>query len=179
MDKARYAAAGVDIDAGNRMVDLIKPLVRRTARAGADAEIGGFGGLFDLKAAGFSDPILVAATDGVGTKVKIAVETSRHDTIGIDLVAMSVNDLVVQGAEPLFFLDYFACGKLDPEVGAMVVDGHRRRVPGGRLRPDRRRDRGNARHLSARRLRPCRICRRRGGARGAVAAESISSRATW
>ena len=123
MDKARYAAAGVDIDAGNRMVDLIKPLVRRTARPGADAEIGGFGGLFDLKAAGYSDPILVAATDGVGTKVKIAVETSRHDTIGIDLVAMSVNDLVVQGAEPLFFLDYFACSKLDPEVGATVVAG--------------------------------------------------------
>jgi phosphoribosylformylglycinamidine cyclo-ligase len=123
VDKARYAAAGVDIDAGNRMVDLIKPLVRRTARAGADAEIGGFGGLFDLKAAGFSDPILVAATDGVGTKVKIAVETSRHDTIGIDLVAMSVNDLVVQGAEPLFFLDYFACSRLDPEVGAAVVAG--------------------------------------------------------
>jgi phosphoribosylformylglycinamidine cyclo-ligase len=121
--QGRYAAAGVDIDAGNRMVDLIKPLLRRTARAGADAEIGGFGGLFDLKAAGFSDPILVAATDGVGTKVKIAVETSRHDTIGIDLVAMSVNDLVVQGAEPLFFLDYFACSKLDPEVGAAVVSG--------------------------------------------------------
>ncbi len=105
------------------MVDLIKPLLRKTARAGADAEIGGFGGLFDLKAAGFSDSILVAATDGVGTKVKIAVETSRHDTIGIDLVAMSVNDLVVQGAEPLFFLDYFACSKLDPEVGAAVVTG--------------------------------------------------------
>ena len=123
MDEARYAAAGVDIDAGNRMVELIRPLVRRTARPGADAEIGGFGGLFDLKAAGFSDPILVAATDGVGTKVKIAVATQRHDTIGIDLVAMSVNDLVVQGAEPLFFLDYFACGKLDPEVGAAVVTG--------------------------------------------------------
>jgi phosphoribosylformylglycinamidine cyclo-ligase len=123
VDEARYAAAGVDIDAGNRMVDLIKPLVRATARPGADAEIGGFGGLFDLKAAGFSDPILVAANDGVGTKVKIAVETSRHDTIGIDLVAMSVNDLVVQGAEPLFFLDYFACGKLDPAVGAAVVKG--------------------------------------------------------
>jgi phosphoribosylformylglycinamidine cyclo-ligase len=121
--EGRYAAAGVDIDAGNRMVDLIKPLLRRTARAGADAEIGGFGGLFDLKATGFSDPILVAATDGVGTKVKIAVETSRHDTIGIDLVAMSVNDLVVQGAEPLFFLDYFACSKLDPQVGAAVVTG--------------------------------------------------------
>jgi phosphoribosylformylglycinamidine cyclo-ligase len=123
VDEARYAAAGVDIDAGNRMVELIKPLVRATARAGAGAEIGGFGGLFDLKAAGFSDPILVAATDGVGTKVKIAIETSRHDTIGIDLVAMSVNDLVVQGAEPLFFLDYFACGKLDPAVGAAVVKG--------------------------------------------------------
>jgi len=120
---ARYAAAGVDIDAGNRMVDLIKPLVRATARPGAGAEIGGFGGLFDLKAAGFADPILVAATDGVGTKVKIAIETSRHDTIGIDLVAMSVNDLVVQGAEPLFFLDYFACGKLDPIIGAAVVKG--------------------------------------------------------
>jgi phosphoribosylformylglycinamidine cyclo-ligase len=121
--QGRYAAAGVDIDAGNRMVDLIKPLLRRTARAGADAEIGGFGGLFDLKAAGFADPILVAATDGVGTKVKIAIETSRHDTIGIDLVAMSANDLVVQGAEPLFFLDYFACSKLDPEIGAAVVTG--------------------------------------------------------
>jgi phosphoribosylformylglycinamidine cyclo-ligase len=123
VDEARYAEAGVDIDAGNRMVELIKPLVRRTARAGADAEIGGFGGLFDLKAAGYVDPILVAANDGVGTKVKIAIETSRHDTIGIDLVAMSVNDLVVQGAEPLFFLDYFACGKLDPAVGAEVVTG--------------------------------------------------------
>ncbi|HUZ32888.1 MAG TPA: phosphoribosylformylglycinamidine cyclo-ligase [Xanthobacteraceae bacterium] len=121
--EARYAAAGVDIDAGNRMVELIKPFLRKTARAGADAEIGGFGGLFDLKAAGFSDPLLVAATDGVGTKVKIAIEMSRHDTIGIDLVAMSVNDLVVQGAEPLFFLDYFACSKLDPQVGANVVSG--------------------------------------------------------
>jgi phosphoribosylformylglycinamidine cyclo-ligase len=122
-DKGSYARAGVDIDAGNRMVALIKPLVRATARAGADAEIGGFGGLFDLKRAGFSDPVLVAATDGVGTKVKIAIETGRHDTIGIDLVAMSVNDLVVQGAEPLFFLDYFACGKLEPAVGAAVVAG--------------------------------------------------------
>jgi phosphoribosylformylglycinamidine cyclo-ligase len=125
-EKARgltYAQAGVDIDAGNRMVELIKPLVRATARAGADGEIGGFGGLFDLKRAGFADPVLVAATDGVGTKVKIAIETGRHDTIGIDLVAMSVNDLVVQGAEPLFFLDYYACGKLEPEMGAAVVAG--------------------------------------------------------
>ena len=118
-----YAQSGVDIDAGNRMVQLIRPLVRATMRPGTDGEIGGFGGLFDLKQAGFSDPVLVAATDGVGTKVKIAVETNRHDTIGIDLVAMSVNDLVVQGAEPLFFLDYFACSRLDPEVGAAVVGG--------------------------------------------------------
>jgi phosphoribosylformylglycinamidine cyclo-ligase len=118
-----YSRTGVDIDAGNRLVDMIRPLVRATARPGADAEIGGFGGLFDLKRAGFADPVLVAATDGVGTKVKIAVETGRHDTIGIDLVAMSVNDLVVQGAEPLFFLDYFACGKLDPEVARAVVAG--------------------------------------------------------
>ncbi|MCX8255423.1 MAG: phosphoribosylformylglycinamidine cyclo-ligase [Beijerinckiaceae bacterium] len=118
-----YADAGVDIDAGNALVERIKPLVRATRRPGADAEIGGFGGLFDLKAAGFKDPILVAANDGVGSKVKIAIETGRHATIGIDLVAMCVNDLVVQGAEPLFFLDYFATGKLDPAVGADVVAG--------------------------------------------------------
>ena len=118
-----YAGAGVDIDAGNRMVELIKPLVRSTARPGADAEIGGFGALFDLKRLGFADPVLVAATDGVGAKLKIAIETGTHHTIGIDLVAMSVNDLVVQGAEPLFFLDYFACGQLDPEVGARVIKG--------------------------------------------------------
>jgi phosphoribosylformylglycinamidine cyclo-ligase len=118
-----YAGSGVDIDAGNRMVEMIKPLVRATARPGADAEIGGFGGLFDLKRLGMRDPVLVAATDGVGTKVKIAIETARHSTIGIDLVAMSVNDLVVQGAEPLFFLDYFACSRLDPETGAQVVAG--------------------------------------------------------
>src|SRR6516162_2819597 len=118
-----YADSGVDIDAGNRLVDLIKPMVRATARAGSDAEIGGFGGLFDPKAAGFKDPVLVAATDGVGTKVKIAIETGLHGSIGVDLVAMSVNDLVVQGAEPLFFLDYFACGKLEPEAAASIVAG--------------------------------------------------------
>ena len=118
-----YAEAGVDIDAGNSMVERIKPLVRATRRPGADAEIGGFGGLFDLKAAGFIDPVLVAANDGVGTKVKIAIESAIHDTIGVDLVAMCVNDLVVQGAEPLFFLDYFATGKLDPAVGAEIVKG--------------------------------------------------------
>src|SRR5688572_26883150 len=122
-DRLTYAQSGVDIDAGNRMVEMIKPLVKATARPGADAEIGGFGGLFDLKRTGFKDPVLVAATDGVGTKVKIASETGRHTTIGIDLVAMSVNDLVVQGAEPLFFLDYFACSKLNPEIGAAVVAG--------------------------------------------------------
>ena len=118
-----YAEAGVDIDAGNAMVEAIKPLVRATRRPGAHAEIGGFGGLFDLKAAGFRDPVLVAANDGVGTKVKIAIEAGIHDTIGIDLVAMCVNDLVVQGAEPLFFLDYFAVGKLAPETGVAVVKG--------------------------------------------------------
>jgi phosphoribosylformylglycinamidine cyclo-ligase len=118
-----YAEAGVDIDAGNAMVEAIKPLVRATRRPGADAEIGGFGGLFDLKAAGFRDPILVAANDGVGTKVKIAIEAGIHDTIGIDLVAMCVNDIVVQGAEPLFFLDYFAVGKLARDIGVAVVKG--------------------------------------------------------
>jgi phosphoribosylformylglycinamidine cyclo-ligase len=118
-----YAQAGVDIDAGNAMVDQIKPLVRATRRPGADAEIGGFGGLFDLKAAGFTDPILVAANDGVGTKVKIAIESGIHHTIGIDLVAMCVNDLIVQGAEPLLFLDYYATGKLDPKVGVEIVRG--------------------------------------------------------
>jgi phosphoribosylformylglycinamidine cyclo-ligase len=118
-----YAEAGVDIDAGNAMVEAIKPLVRATRRPGADAEIGGFGGLFDLKAAGFVDPVLVAANDGVGTKVKIAIECGVHDTIGVDLVAMCANDLIVQGAEPLFFLDYFATGKLDPHVGAAIVKG--------------------------------------------------------
>ncbi len=126
MQKAKglsYRDAGVDIDAGNRLVDLIKPLVKATARAGAEAEIGGFGGVFDLKRAGFKDPLLVAATDGVGTKLKLAVDANKHDTIGIDLVAMNVNDLIVQGAEPLLFLDYFACGKLQPEVAAEVVKG--------------------------------------------------------
>ncbi|WP_019218734.1 phosphoribosylformylglycinamidine cyclo-ligase [Bartonella florencae] len=118
-----YRQAGVNIDTGNAMVEKIKPFIRATKRAGADGEIGGFGGLFDLKAAGFTDPILVAANDGVGTKLKIAIEVGHHNTVGIDLVAMCVNDLLVQGAEPLFFLDYFATGKLDPEQGAAIVSG--------------------------------------------------------
>jgi phosphoribosylformylglycinamidine cyclo-ligase len=116
-----YADAGVSIDAGNALVKAIGPLARSTARPGADAELGGFGGLFDLKAAGFSDPLLVAANDGVGTKLKLAIETGRHDGVGIDLVAMCANDLIVQGAEPLFFLDYYASGKLDQAVAATVV----------------------------------------------------------
>jgi phosphoribosylformylglycinamidine cyclo-ligase len=118
-----YADAGVDIDAGAALVERIKPLTRATRRPGADGEIGGFGGLFDLKAAGFADPVLVASNDGVGTKVKIAAESGLYDTVGVDLVAMCVNDIVVQGAEPLFFLDYFATGKLDPDVGAAIVAG--------------------------------------------------------
>ncbi|WP_421851974.1 phosphoribosylformylglycinamidine cyclo-ligase [Oricola sp.] len=118
-----YRDAGVDIDAGNALVDAIKPMVRSTARPGADGTIGGFGGLFDIKAAGYVDPLLVAANDGVGTKLKVAIEAGIHDTVGIDLVAMCVNDLVVQGAEPLFFLDYFATGKLDVGAAASVVSG--------------------------------------------------------
>lgn len=118
-----YRDSGVDIDAGNALVQAIKPLVRETRRPGADADLGGFGGLFDLKRAGFKDPILVAANDGVGTKLKIAIESGRHETIGIDLVAMCVNDLVVQGAEPLFFLDYFATGKLEVAHARTVVAG--------------------------------------------------------
>ncbi|TPE58582.1 phosphoribosylformylglycinamidine cyclo-ligase [Sandaracinobacter neustonicus] len=127
---ATYADAGVSIEAGNQLVKMIAPLVRATRRPGADAEIGGFGGIFDLKAAGFADPLLVAATDGVGTKLKLAIETGRHDTIGQDLVAMCVNDLIVQGAEPLFFLDYFATGKLETGVAESVVAGIARACAG-------------------------------------------------
>src|SRR5947208_16559017 len=116
-----YADAGVSREAGNALVKAIGPLARSTARPGADAELGGFGGLFDLKAAGYEDPLLVAANDGVGTKLKLAIDTGRHDGVGIDLVAMCANDLVVQGAEPLFFLDYYASGKLDNVVASAVV----------------------------------------------------------
>lgn len=118
-----YAQAGVDIDAGEALVDAIKPLARSTRRSGADASLGGFGALFDLKAAGYADPLLVTTTDGVGTKLKIAIETGRHDTVGVDLVAMCVNDLLAQGAEPLMFLDYYATGKLDVAAATAVVSG--------------------------------------------------------
>ncbi len=118
-----YAQAGVSIDAGNALVKRIGPLARATRRPGTEAGLGGFGALFDLKAAGFTDPILVACNDGVGTKVKLAIDANQHDGIGIDLVAMCVNDLIVQGAEPLFFLDYFACNALDIEVATAVIAG--------------------------------------------------------
>jgi phosphoribosylformylglycinamidine cyclo-ligase len=118
-----YRAAGVDIEAGDALVEAIKPLARSTSRAGVMGGLGGFGALFDPRAAGFADPVLVSSTDGVGTKLKIAIETGLHDTVGIDLVAMCVNDLVVQGAEPLFFLDYFATGKLDVGRAKAVVSG--------------------------------------------------------
>ena len=118
-----YKAAGVDIDAGDALIDKIKPLAAMTRRAGADADLGGFGGVFDPKAAGFKDPVLVSGTDGVGTKLKLAFDTNKHDTIGIDLVAMCVNDVLAQGAEPLFFLDYFATGHLETGVAEQVVTG--------------------------------------------------------
>ncbi len=160
------------------MVEKIKPLVRATRRPGADGEIGGFGGLFDLKAAGFTDPVLVAANDGVGTKLKIAIDAGKHDTIGIDLVAMCVNDLVVQGAEPLFFLDYFATGKLDPDQGAAIVGGIAEgcrqagcALIGGETAemPGLYRDK---------RLRPCRLCRGRRRTRPACCRPTTSSKAT-
>ena len=116
-----YAGAGVSIDAGNALVKAIGPAAQSTSRPGADVALGGFGGLFDIKAAGYSDPLLVAANDGVGTKLKLAIEIGDHQGIGIDLVAMCANDLVVQGAEPLFFLDYYATGKLDPNVAVEVI----------------------------------------------------------
>jgi phosphoribosylformylglycinamidine cyclo-ligase len=118
-----YAQAGVSIAEGNALVRMIAPLAKATARAGAGADLGGFGGFFDLKAAGFRDPLLVAANDGVGTKLKLAIETGRHDSVGIDLVAMCVNDIIVQGAEPLFFLDYYASARLDTEVATRVIAG--------------------------------------------------------
>ena len=173
-----YAQAGVDIDAGNRMVELIKPLVRATARPGADAEIGGFGGLFDLKRAGFKDPVLVAANDGVGTKVKIAIETGRHDTIGIDLVAMSRQRSGGARRRAAVLPRLLRVWKTRAGDRRRRGRRHRRRLHAGRLRADRRRDRGNARALSGRRLRSRGLCGRRGRTRRDTAARAISRKAT-
>ncbi len=157
-----YKDAGVDIDAGDALVERIKPLAKKTMREGVMAGIGGFGALFEVPKR-YQEPVLVSGTDGVGTKLKLAFEWNMHDTVGIDLVAMSVNDVLVQGAEPLFFLDYFACGKLDVDTAAAVVGGIARGLRAVRLRADRRRDRRNARHVPGRRIRPGRFCRGRGG----------------
>ena len=118
-----YAQAGVDISAGDALVAKLRTLTKATMRPGADTGLGGFGGAFDLKAAGFTDPILISGTDGVGTKLKVAVQSGQTGTVGVDLVAMCVNDVLAQGAEPLFFLDYFACGQLNPEAAAIVIAG--------------------------------------------------------
>ena len=150
-----YAQAGVDIDAGAALVEAIKPLARSTARPGSDAGLGGFGAVFDPKAAGFVDPLLITTTDGVGTKLKIAIDTGLHDTVGVDLVAMCVNDLLAQGAEPLVFLDYYASAKLDVETAARVVAGIAEgcRQAGCALAGGR--DGRDARPLREGRLRPC------------------------
>jgi phosphoribosylformylglycinamidine cyclo-ligase len=144
-----YRDAGVDIDAGDELVERIKPFARKTMREGVLGGIGGFGALFEVPR-NYREPVLVSGTDGVGTKLKLAFELQRHDTIGIDLVAMSVNDILVQGAEPLFFLDYFACGKLDVDTAADVVKGIARGCELGRLCTDRRRDGRDAGHVSRR-----------------------------
>ena len=168
-----YRDAGVDIDAGDALVERIKPLARRTMRPEVLAGIGGFGALFEIGKR-YREPVLVAGTDGVGTKLKLAFALDRHDTIGIDLVAMSVNDILVQGAEPLFFLDYFACGKLDVDVAAAVIKRHRGRLRAGGLRADRRRDGRDAGHVRGRRIRPrgLRGRRRREGRASSTAARS-------
>ena len=143
-----YREAGVDMDAGDEFVDRIKPLVRSTFRPEVLTDLGGFGGLFRLQSKQYEDPVLVSGTDGVGTKLKIAFLMDRHDTVGIDLVAMCVNDIAVSGAEPLFFLDYFATGKLSVAEGATSRHRHRRGLPSGRLRVDRWRDGRDALNVS-------------------------------
>ncbi len=157
-----YAQAGVDIDAGTALVDAIKPLAGATARKGTAASLGGFGALFDLRAAGFNDPILVSTTDGVGTKLKVAIACGRHSGVGIDLVAMCVNDLVVQGAEPLFFLDLLCHGASGRDGRSRNYRRDRRRVPHFGLRPGGRRDGRDARHVCRWRLRPGWLCCRCG-----------------
>jgi Phosphoribosylaminoimidazole (AIR) synthetase len=158
-----YKQAGVDIDAGDEFVNRIKPLVRSTFRPEVLTDLGGFGGLFRLQASRYTDPVLVSGTDGVGTKLKIAFLMDRHDTVGIDLVAMCVNDVAVSGAEPLFFLDYLATGKLAVPKAEAIVKGIAEGCRQAGLRVDRRRDGGNAVILSGRRIRSRRICRGRGG----------------
>ena len=155
-----YAQAGVDIDAGNALVERIKPLAKSTRRPGAEASLGGFGALFDLKAAGYEDPLLVTTTDGVGTKLKVAIETGIHDTVGVDLVAMCVNDLLAQGAEPLMFLDYFATGKLDVEAAATVVAGIAEGCRQASCALVGRRDSRDARNVRRQRLRHGGLLRR-------------------
>ena len=156
-----YRDAGVDIEAGDALVEAIKPFARRTLRPEVLAGIGGFGALCEIPKK-YREPVLVSSTDGVGTKLKLAFALGRHDTVGIDLVAMSVNDVLVQGAEPLFFSITSPCGKLDGDVAAEGRQGHRRGLRAGRLRAHRRRDRRDARDVSGRRVRPRRVLRRRG-----------------
>ena len=157
-----YKASGVDIDAGNETVRRIRSLARGTFTPGVLSDIGSFGGLFRLDRDRYQEPVLVSSADGVGTKLKVAFMTGRHDTVGADLVNHCVNDILVQGAEPLFFLDYLATGRLDPAVAEQVVGGIARGVPGKRLRAARRRDRGDAGVLRRRRVRHRRVHRRRG-----------------
>ena len=173
-----YKQSGVDIDAGNEVVRRIKALARGTFTPGVLSEIGSFGGLFRLGERGLTDPVLVASADGVGTKLRVAFMTGIHGTIGADLVNHCVNDILVQGAEPLFFLDYLATGRLDPDVAVQIVDGLARGLPRERLRAARRRDRRDARLLRRRRVRRRRLHRRRRRARAADRRHAGSRRAT-
>ena len=173
-----YRQSGVDIDAGNETVRRIKSLARATFTPGVLSEIGSFGGLFRLDRERYREPVLVSSADGVGTKLKVAFMTGRHDTVGADLVNHCVNDILVQGAEPLFFLDYLATGRLSPDVAEQVVAGIARGVPRERLRADRRRDRGDAGLLRRRRIRHRRLHRRRRRARRRSSTAGRSCRAT-